>query len=462
MSHDSAEPSRAEGIRPSESDLALRELAPRLAELDEAHIVRPSTDPHAAAVTALLVADYLGQPELAGKLESASMSPDAVADLRRLARAIVKVVTELGGDYLPDAKGIPGDLVARGEALRTTITSALEKALSDDRDVQLWLEAIRLGAGVVDLVYDLRTLGELCAQHGKQDEGVTSATSGAVHSALAAADAVEFALRTGDTPELTTARNTLARLWTLFLPAYDRAAAAGRALTRGEGRERQFPPLALVASHRRARRRPLSLLPSAATASLHPAQRRSVAPRTHKAPSAGPSTAAGARSSPSIPASPALPDFGDVELIEAETTESVELLRSEPPPRPTSKAPSTPPTSAERESWSDTRNKKRQTVEIEVGIASHSNFYLGFTENLSAAGVFVATYVAKPIGSPVEVALAFPNGDELRVPGVVRWLREATTDGWPGMGVQFESLSAHDEAKIRKFLSLRDPMFYDD
>lgn len=453
----------------SEGDRALAELAPMLAQLEDTRVVRPSTDPHAAAVTALLVADYLGQPDLQGKLDSVGITNEAVADLRRIARAIIRVVTELGGDYLPDAKGIPGDLVSRGEAVRGSITAALERALADDRDVQLWLEAIRLGNGVVDLVYDLRTLGELCAQHGKAG-AATNATAGAVQSALAAADAVEFALRTGDTPEHTKARNTLARLWTLFLPAYDRAATAGRELTRGQGHERQFPPLALVASHRRARRRPLSLVPPAG-ASMHPAQRRSLSPRTSGRPPSGrPSAAPGARTGPNIPSSPALPDFGDVELIEAEAAETVEVVRSEPPPADTassassasSKAPSVPPTSAERESWSDTRNKKRHTVEIEVGIASQSNFYLGFTENLSAAGVFVATYASKPIGAHVEVSLAFPNGDELKVPGVVRWLREATTDGWPGMGVQFESLSTQDEAKIRKFLALRDPMFYDD
>jgi uncharacterized protein (TIGR02266 family) len=151
--------------------------------------------------------------------------------------------------------------------------------------------------------------------------------------------------------------------------------------------------------------------------------------------------------------------LGEVEHIEVGG--GSDLRRSEPPPAAT-KSPSTPPTSAERESWSDTRAKKRQTLEIEVGVATESNFYLGFTENLSAAGVFVATYAAKPIGAPVEVALAFPDGGELRVPGVVRWLREATSDGWPGMGVQFETLSPTDEAKIRHFLALRDPLFYDE
>jgi hypothetical protein len=30
------------------------------------------------------------------------------------------------------------------------------------------------------------------------------------------------------------------------------------------------------------------------------------------------------------------------------------------------------------------------------------------------------------------------------------------------MGVQFEGLSPADEAKVRKFLSLREPMFYDE
>jgi uncharacterized protein (TIGR02266 family) len=134
---------------------------------------------------------------------------------------------------------------------------------------------------------------------------------------------------------------------------------------------------------------------------------------------------------------------------------------SHPSTHPSSMPPH-PATAQERQSWSDTRSTPRQIIEIEVGISSQSNFYVGFTENLSASGVFVATYAAKPIGARVDVALAFPNGEQIKLTGVVRWLREATTDGWPGMGVQFEGLGPDDEAKIRKFLSLRDPLFYDD
>lgn len=437
-----------------EAERALAALKPKLDSVTDAAVARPSTDPHGAAATALLVADYLGQPPLASKLAGARTSAADVGELRDLSRALIGLVTTLGGDYLPDAPGIPGDLVLRGEGVRSTIATALERALPDDQELQLWLEAIRLGSGVVDLVYDLRTLADLCTQHGSSP-AAANATTGAVQMALSAADSLEFALRAGDSPENAKTRNTMARLWTLFVPAYERAATAARALSASEGQQQQFPALALVASHRRARRRPLSLLPS------HPPSPRSAAPRRSVSPSGRPSAGPLLRVPTSIPASPALPDFDDVELIEADDVEAVEVLRSEPPASTPSERPH-PATTDEREAWADTRIAARHTVEIEVGIASESNFYLGFTENLSSGGVFVATYVTKPLGSKVEVALAFPSGEELRVPGVVRWLRDATTDGWPGMGVQFESLSPEDEAKVRKFLSLREPMFYDE
>jgi uncharacterized protein (TIGR02266 family) len=426
---------------------ALAALGPALASVDDAHIVRPSADPHAAAATALLVADYLGQPELSTQLRTANLGADHVTLLHDLSRAIIAIVTKLGGEYLPDAQGIPGDLVARGEAVRTTITTALEKAMPDDPEVRMWLEAIRLGSGVVDLVYDLRTLGEICTHKGAQSE----ATANAARAAFAAADAVEFALRTGDTAEQTASRNTVARLWTLFVPAYERAAAAGRTLTRSSGKEREFPPLALVASHRRARRRPVSLVPAA---------RRSSAPGTGRSSRPPPPHVAASKPL-SLPKPPSLPKLPTMPVV-ALDVEMVEMADEDVIAAAPSKAPSSPPTAADRQSWSDTRIAHRQAIEIEVGISSQSNFYVGFTENLSASGVFVATYVAKPIGARVDVVLGFPNGEQMKLTGAVRWLREATTDGWPGMGVQFETLAPGDEARIRKFLSLRDPLFYDD
>jgi uncharacterized protein (TIGR02266 family) len=364
----------------ADGDEALKELGTRLAAIDAASLSRPHADPQAAAVTALLIADYLAQPEMSGKLASQGLTSESVTDLRRLGRAIIEVAMRLGGDYLPATRNVPGDLLERGRSTRSTVTAALAKALPDDADVTVWLDAIRLGSGSVDLVYDLRALGELCVRDHRDGQ-----------PSLSAADAIEAALREGDTPKETESRDTLARLWTLFVPAYNAAAAAGRELTRSENKDRLFPPLAVVTSQKRTRRR----------VSLEPAgpQSRRAAPVSFK---------------------------------------SEDLA---------------PPSS---------RRGNRHPLEIEVGIASDSNLYVGFTENLSAGGVFVATYVPKPIGSKVKISLAFPNGDEIHAKGVVRWLRDATDDGWPGMGVQFENLTASDEAALRKFLSLRDPMFYDD
>jgi uncharacterized protein (TIGR02266 family) len=409
----------------SDGQRALAELAPKLTAVPERDLVRPGTDPHSAAVTGMLVADFLCQPDLEPRLAGAGVTKAEAQELGRLARAIFFVVEKLGGDYLPDSKGVPGDLVQRGSAIRAKITSALDASLPDRPDASLatgsladpelrsWLDAVRLGSGVVDLVYDLRTLADVCATHA----AAAAAVAGAPADARSAADALEYALRSGESAEEAKHRNLLVRLWTVFVPAYGRAQRAGRELSRalGKSREHDFPPLALIASHRRARRRPVSLVPAR----------------------------------PSVPARGVAPvvagDLGKVEVLHA-----TDIVSSEAPQQ------------AERPSFSELRKEQRQVVEIEVGISSQSNFYLGFTENLSSGGVFVATYARKPIGSRVEIALAFPTGEELRVPGVVRWQREASADGWPGMGVQFEALSPEDEAKIRKFLSVREPLFYDD
>ena len=398
---------------PSDGDRALAELAAPLAALGAGSIVRPGSDPHAAAVTAVLVADYLGQPILRAKLASVALAADAPAQLTRYARAMLAVVSRLGGNYLPEREGVAKDLVERGSAARSALIASLGNALPKDAELAMWVDAVRLSTGVVELVYDLRTLADLSLHRAElaKEPGVRDAAA----AARSAAIALELALRAGETPAHAQARNTLARLWTLFVPAYERAAAAGRALTRDEGHERRFPLLALIASQRRARRRPLSLPPP------------------------------GARHKPTVPPRRV---GSKPELLPVEQIEEIEAVED------VADAPAN--------QASDIRKVARDIVEIEVGIASQSNFYQGFTENLSSGGVFVATYAVKKAGAKVDIVLAFPNGEELRVPGVVRWLREATADAWPGMGVQFETLSPEDEAKIRKFTKVRDPLFYEE
>ncbi len=111
------------------------------------------------------------------------------------------------------------------------------------------------------------------------------------------------------------------------------------------------------------------------------------------------------------------------------------------------------------------RRFERLSAELEVSLVSTSNFYLGFTENLSEGGLFVATYAARPLGSEIEISVRLPDrADALVLRGIVRWHRaySATSDGYPGMGIQFDVLSETDKADIAAFLVTRPPLFFVD
>ncbi|MET0593193.1 MAG: TIGR02266 family protein [Polyangiaceae bacterium] len=107
---------------------------------------------------------------------------------------------------------------------------------------------------------------------------------------------------------------------------------------------------------------------------------------------------------------------------------------------------------------------KRIDVTLVVGIESESNFYAGFTENVSECGVFVATYAPLVIGSTISLRILLPEGELVQALGTVRWVRPFSerNDGPPGMGIRFDQLSARDTARIQAFTEARAPMFFDD
>src|SRR5205085_8628285 len=73
-----------------------------LSSVPEDAVQKPYTDPQGAAVTALLVADWLESASPAGT------DATLAADLAALARSMMTIVESLGGEYLPDGVGIPG------------------------------------------------------------------------------------------------------------------------------------------------------------------------------------------------------------------------------------------------------------------------------------------------------------------------------------------------------------------
>jgi len=110
------------------------------------------------------------------------------------------------------------------------------------------------------------------------------------------------------------------------------------------------------------------------------------------------------------------------------------------------------------------RSMQRIAIEADIGFQSDTNFFTGFTEDISTGGIFIATFDYQPIGSKMMINFTLPDGHLITSEGTVRWVREyndSTPNVEPGMGVQFESLNSRDMDTINGFLTQREPLFYD-
>jgi len=107
----------------------------------------------------------------------------------------------------------------------------------------------------------------------------------------------------------------------------------------------------------------------------------------------------------------------------------------------------------------------REHVEANLGATTESNFYVGFSGEISQGGVFVATYNILPKGSSVRMLITLPGNLSTEVNGHVRFVRDPmdmASDSEPGMGVAFDGLPAESRDLILRFIRKRPPMFYDE
>jgi uncharacterized protein (TIGR02266 family) len=110
-------------------------------------------------------------------------------------------------------------------------------------------------------------------------------------------------------------------------------------------------------------------------------------------------------------------------------------------------------------------NVAREDVEANIGATTESNFYVGFSGEISEGGVFLSTYETFPRGTAIALLVTLPGGFEMRVNGSVRFVRDPldfSADSEPGMGIQFEALQPNDRELVLRFIRKRPPMFYDD
>jgi uncharacterized protein (TIGR02266 family) len=112
------------------------------------------------------------------------------------------------------------------------------------------------------------------------------------------------------------------------------------------------------------------------------------------------------------------------------------------------------------------RQHDRVPLEVEVDFSSETNFYNGFTENISEGGLFVATWEVRKLGDRVALRFRLPDSTELiECQAEVRWLREQNPDTpsiAPGIGLRFLDLSPAQQRRVEEFLREREPLFYDE
>lgn len=111
------------------------------------------------------------------------------------------------------------------------------------------------------------------------------------------------------------------------------------------------------------------------------------------------------------------------------------------------------------------RRNPRVEMKAKVDLHSDSNFYNGFSANVSDGGVFVAAVDHPPLGAEVALTFSLPTGESITAHGRVKWIREVNDrihDQHPGVGIAFEGLKPEDEGAIKRFVASRDPLFFPD
>ncbi len=102
-------------------------------------------------------------------------------------------------------------------------------------------------------------------------------------------------------------------------------------------------------------------------------------------------------------------------------------------------------------------------VEVNVSLVSEHNFYVGPTRRMDSGGVFIATMMPPPVGTPLQVRLGLADGRKIDLDGVVAFVREKnpTTGRQPaGCGVRLTNVPGWAVDAIDRFLLARQPIVF--
>ena len=114
------------------------------------------------------------------------------------------------------------------------------------------------------------------------------------------------------------------------------------------------------------------------------------------------------------------------------------------------------------ENFGDRAQRLRMSAKITV--RSQTNFFMGFSENISEGGVFLSTMSPPGVGEKIEVSIPLGDGDrQVVVEGIVRWHRQRADGSATGCGVQFLDISPEAKSALENLIRLlrKEPLFVD-
>jgi uncharacterized protein (TIGR02266 family) len=180
----------------------------------------------------------------------------------------------------------------------------------------------------------------------------------------------------------------------------------------------------------------------------------SIAPKAAAQAVGAPQAATAAASQPAMPPPARAPSFS-----------APQAAPQAPPPQAARPQPQAAAPQASAPSSSPYRGGPRTPVEANIGATTESNFYVGFSGEVSEGGVFLSTYEVLQQGTHVQMLVTLPGGFQFSAAGVVRFVRDPmdfSADSEPGMGIQFEGLDAKARQLVMRFIAKRPPIFYDE
>ncbi len=334
-----------------------------------------------------------------------------------------------------------------------------------------------MGDSVADDVHDLRMLANLWRDYGE----TLALGAGAAYRSEAEKEArelathLELALLGPLSEEDEEWRSYLLRGLAMLVPLYNEVCRAGRFLFHYDRPEARFPTLASVARVRRRLRREAARregVPSERFPTPYPGTPKSIPPEISLVDVSAGHEEALAEAMVEVPPSgnagmlapmPGLPlsSHPPPSVRSSRPPQTSPLARSFPPVQPVAERVSFDPVEVVRLDFSPTATAGEDAdadlgtadLDLEVTYTSESSFYSDVVGQ--TVGLFIATFVVKPPGTPIAVRLSFPQLDNpILVSGAVHWVREfsPSIEAPPGMGVALKPLRPEHRRAVDAFL----------